>query len=187
MGVRANIKIKFGPNDEWTAEMTWHDNDRNGPRELVIRPTDPKHAPPGGVSQTVLREVDIAGAVELVRASEARPPAPELDLEAAGPLLAAASVLGITDGYLALLSLFYCSVAAKPKPLEALAELAEKTPAAIKNHLWRATNRGLLERSPGRAGGSLTPKAISLLEDLLDPQGLADALAEAFSEGHAET
>lgn len=158
--------------------MTWHDNDRNGPSELAIRPTDAKNAPSGGISQTVLREVDIARAVELVRASEARPELPELDWEVVGPLLASASVLGITDGYLALLSLFYCSAAARPKPLEFLAKLAGKTPAAIKNHLWRATNKGLLERSPGRAGGSLTPKAINLLDDLLDPQHLADAFSE---------
>lgn len=182
MGVRANIKIKFGPNDEWTAEMTWHDNDRNGPSELLIRPTSAKHRPSGGISQTVLRWIDIAGAVELVRASEAKPNFPEMDWETVGPLLASASVLGVTDGYLALLSLFYCSAAAKPKPLEFLAQLAGKTPAAIKNHLWRATNKGLLERSPGRAGGSLTPKAIHLLDDLLDPQHLADAFSESDAE-----
>lgn len=171
MGIRAKVEMKFGPNDEWTAEMTWNDNDRNGPSHLVIRPTDADNIPSGGISQTVLRWVDIAAAVELIRASEDRPELPEFDIEAAGPLLEAASVLGITDEYLALLSLFYCSAAGRPKPLELLAELSGKTPATIKNHLWRATNAGLLERSPGRAGGALTLKAINLLgELLLDPR-----------------
>jgi hypothetical protein len=49
------------------------------------------------------------------------------------------------------------------KPLDHLAELTGKSPAAIKNHLWQATRKGLLERSPGRVGGKLTTEATKVL------------------------
>jgi hypothetical protein len=70
---------------------------------------------------------------------------------------------GITDEYLAMLSVVYSAAASQPKPLEYLAGISGKTPATIKNHLWQATRKGLLERSPGGAGGRITPKATDLL------------------------
>ena len=53
---------------------------------------------------------------------------------------------------------------AQSKSLEHFAEVTGKSAAAIKNHLWQATRRGLLERSPGRAGGRVSAKAAELIE-----------------------
>jgi hypothetical protein len=47
--------------------------------------------------------------------------------------------------------------------------------AAIKNHLWQATRRGLLERSPGRAGGKTTAKAKNLIAPEMGLKGLLDS------------
>jgi hypothetical protein len=51
-----------------------------------------------------------------------------------------------------------------------------KSSTAIKSHLWQATRKGLLELSPGRAGGQTTDKARPILgalipwsEDLVPP------------------
>jgi hypothetical protein len=46
-------------------------------------------------------------------------------------------------------------------------EVTGKSTAAIKNHLWQATRKGLLERSPGRAGGQFTPRATEILERIV--------------------
>jgi hypothetical protein len=75
----------------------------------------------------------------------------------------------ITDTYLALLARAYVSAVSRgvDKPLEYLADLTGKSNAAIKNHLWTATRRGLLERSPGRAGGKVTSKGARLIEAVL--------------------
>ena len=154
----------IGPHDEWTVEMTWYYDDRHGPGKLVIRPTDPDKRPAGGLSQTVLREVDFAAAVDEMRATEAyAAKIPRINWETIGDELADMSADGITDEYLAMLTLVYCACM-QSKPLEFLAELTGKSPAAIKNHLWQATRKGLLERSPGRAGGRFTMKTVELLK-----------------------
>ena len=163
--------MKFGPNDEWTAEMSWDDEDRNGPSELKVRLTDPRKRPSGGISQTVLREIDLAGAVSLVRAIPEGDGVPqEIDWEKTGAKLIDLSAGGINDNdeYLAALSWAYSSAANSPKPVEKLAEVTGKSIATIKSHLWHATRNGFLERSPGRAGGAVTVKAVEVLSQLAD-------------------
>lgn len=167
MGRRAEVKMKFGPNDEWTAEMTWDDDDRSGPSLMVIRPTDPKVRPVNGISQTVLREVDIAGAITLARGaakviSDSGRSSINWESEY-GPALRALAENGVTDPYLAALSLAYSAAASRPKPLDQLAAVVGKSPSAIKNHLWHATRKGYLERSPGRVGGAVTLAALGVL------------------------
>jgi hypothetical protein len=164
---RAKIKMKVGPNDEWTVEMTWDDDDRNGPSRLEIWPTDPKNRPTTGLSQTTLREIDLAGAVKLAReGAKVAEKLPPIDWEKMGRTLVRLSADGISDQYLAVLALAYSSFANHPKPLKRLAELAGKSESAIKSHLWHATRQGLLERSPGRAGGTATMKAVELINQL---------------------
>jgi DNA-binding MarR family transcriptional regulator len=161
--------MKVGPSGEWTVEMKWDDEDRNGPSRLEISPTDSKNRPPGGLSQTVLREIDVAGAVKLARKSgELAQELPEIDWKKIGPLLADLSADGISSQYLAVLALAYSAAANRPKPLERLADLTGKSQSAIKSHLWQATRQGLLERSPGRAGGAVTTKAVDLISQLAD-------------------
>lgn len=164
----------MGRGGEWTVAMTWSELDRNGPSRLEIRATDPDNPPAGGISQTVLRRINIAAAVEDLRESEAGAEGRQVseadlwtdDLIIAGSELDELSADGLTDLYLAKLAQLYVRVAVAPKPLERLAELSGKTPSAIKSHLWHATNRGFLERSPGRAGGKLTEEAWSILAPL---------------------
>ncbi|WP_421843662.1 hypothetical protein [Mycobacterium sp.] len=161
------MKLIFGPHDEWTADMTWYEGDRNGPGELVVRATDPDKRPAGGVSQTVLREIDFTKVVDAIRGTQVVAESiPKINWETIGIELADMSASGISDEYLAMLSVAYSASSKRPKPLEFLGELSGKSPAAIKNHLWQATRKGLLERSPGRAGGSVTLKAIGLLDHL---------------------
>lgn len=153
----------IGLDEEWTVEMAWYEDDRHGPGRLEIRPTDPSRRPAGGLSQTVLRDVDFAAAVDQMRETEAvAAKLPRINWETIGDELADLSEGGITDGYLAMLSLVYCA-SNQPKPLEFLAELTGKSSAAIKSHLWQATRKGFLVRSPGRRGGRFTAKAVDLL------------------------
>lgn len=155
---------RIGPHGEWTAEMTWHDDDRHGPTGLVVRPTNPNNRPPGGLSQTVLREVNFAAATEEMRETESvAAKVPQIDWNVIGDELSELAQRGPSDDYyLARLSQVYCA-AHTPKPLEYLATLTGKSTAAIKSHLWHATRNGLLERTPGRAGGRLTAKTMEIL------------------------
>lgn len=153
------------PTEDWTVEMFWAEGAlQGGPTVLVIRPTDPANPAAGGISQTVLRDIDFKIPIELARGANLIregmiPPAESLKRI---PGLAQG---GVTDEYLAHLANAYCGVVrdGQDKPLDHLAELTGKTYAAIKNNLWLATRKGLMERSPGRAGGSLTPQAARLL------------------------
>lgn len=166
-----SVTIDLGPNMEWVAEMQWPDGEtQGGPAVLVIYPSNPDAYPPGGLSQTVLRDVDFKYAQERLRASfkyskrfqRSRDQLAELLVEhAAGS--------AITPEYLSLLSRVYIDAVkhGQGKPLEYLAEMTGKSSAAIKNHLWQATRKGLLERSPGRAGGHITDKASSILGRLV--------------------
>ncbi len=161
----------FGPNYEWVAEMQWPEGEtQGGPAVLVIYPSDPDACPPGGLSQTVLRDVDFKYALERLRgklAASKRWQRVRQDTEGklTGLLTSHVASGAITPEYLALLSRVYISAVnnGQEKPLEYLAVLTGKSAAAIKNHLWQATRKGLLERSPGRAGGHLTEKGRDIL------------------------
>ncbi|AWT52594.1 hypothetical protein D806_016100 [Mycolicibacterium smegmatis MKD8] len=149
--------------------MTWYEGDDAGPSELVLKPTPGAITPPGGISQTVLREVDISAAIDFMRRQHQEiPTAPPVDWAEIGPTLAGLSESGLTDEYLAALAWAYSEAAKEPKAQERLAELTGKSPAAIKSHLWHATRRDLLERMPGRKGGVVTPKALKLISQLND-------------------
>lgn len=163
MEPRANVEAKVGAHGEWTVEMTWHDEDRNGPSQLVIRPTDPKSPPTAGISQTVLRAIQFPKTDMVSSLDEYAKRVPKIDWDTIGGTLADMSADGISDEYLAMLTVAYCVTSKAPKPLETLAEVTGKSPAAIKSHLWQATRKGFLERSPGRAGGRITPEAIDVL------------------------
>lgn len=163
---RFTMFSKIGPQGEWTAEMTWYGDDQHGPGLVVISATDPENRPAGGLSQTVLREIDFAEAVQDMRTSEAYyAKIPRINWETIGAKLAQLSEAGVKDGhYLAMLSNVYCTLAATDdKPVNKLAELTGKSSAAIKSHLWEATRRGLLIRSPGRRGGRMTAATMELL------------------------
>lgn len=163
--------VRFGPNGEWTAHMAWRDGDHNGPSRLIVEPTSPDNYPAGGISQTVLRGIKFGGVIDAIRKgreaiaeSAGDEPAPPIDWEATGTRLIELSENGISEPYLAALSWAYSAAANQPKPLERLANVTGKSPSAIKSHLWHATRAGLLYRSPGRAGGAVTERALRILD-----------------------
>lgn len=163
MEPRVTLSKAIGPHGEWTAEMFWYDDDRRGPSQVVIRPTDPDNRPAGGLSQTVLREVDFTSAVEEMRATEAQSGVPQIDWGSIGGVLSKMSAGGINDLYLAFLSVAYATCDHQPKPIDYLAAIIGKSPSAIKSHLWHATRNGFLIRSPGRRGGQFTQHAIDTI------------------------
>ncbi|MCP2626499.1 hypothetical protein NLB33_27015 [Mycolicibacterium smegmatis] len=166
---KGSITLYTGPHSEWSATMTWYEGDDSGPSELVLKPRDGAKVPAGGISQTVLREVNITDAIDFMRRQHQEiPDAPPVDWGKIGPTLTRLSESGLTDEYLAALAWAYSEAAEERKPQERLAKLTGKSPAAIKSHLWHATRRDLLERMPGRKGGVVTPKALKLISQLED-------------------
>lgn len=168
------VTVDLGPNCEWVAEMRWPVGEtQGGPAELFIRPSDPAGFPPGGLSQTVLREVDFKYALDRLRGYLANSKRWERQRQEGEDQVLAVLVAhaggAITSEYLALLSRVYVSAVnqGRSKPLDYLAEVTGNSPAAIKNHLWQATRKGLLERSPGRVGGRITNLTATLVETAL--------------------
>jgi len=169
------VTVDLGPDMEWVCEMQWPEGEtQGGPGVLVIRPADVDNYPAGGISQTLLREVDFKDALDTLRRQLATGDRWSSMREQSAKkmnnlLLAHIEDRAITDTYLALLARAYVSAVSRgvDKPLEYLADLTGKSNAAVKNHLWQATRRGLLERSPGRAGGKVTAKAANLMTPLV--------------------
>jgi DNA-binding MarR family transcriptional regulator len=168
-----SVTVDLGPNSEWVAEMQWPEGEtQGGPAVLVIYPSDPDTRPPGGLSQTVLRDVDFGYARDRLRASLSNSKrwenARQRSEDTLSSLLIEHAGGAITQEYLALLSRVYVGAVknGQDKPLDHLAAITGNSPAAIKNHLWQATRKGLLERSPGRAGGHLTDKGREVLATL---------------------
>jgi hypothetical protein len=159
----------------WTVEMYWPEDEiQGGPLKLVVRPTDENNVPPGGISSTVLREIDFrtgaAKAREEVAADDLwyTQAAPQVSM----PLLRALlDTGGITDVYLVMLAVEYVArvVGGEAKPVDHIAEELGKSPGTIKGHLWQARNRGLLKGgSAGRKGGYVPPEAAQIALDWLD-------------------
>ncbi len=167
------VTVDLGPDMQWVCQMEWPEGQtQGGPAVLVIRPSDPHNYPAGGISQTLVRELDFKHALDTLRRQQAggkrweRAKASS-DKKMNNLLAVHAAEGAITDEYLSLLSRAYVTAVSdgQAKPLEYLAELLDKTHSAIQNHLWQATRRGLLERSPGRVGGKITAKAARLIEE----------------------
>jgi hypothetical protein len=165
------VSIDLGPDMQWTCKLEWPEGEtQGGPVKLTLEPSDPNDYPAGGISSTLLREVDFKAALDILRRQQVRSKQWQrvraANEKRVNALLAAHAAEGaITDEYLTLLSRVYVAAVSsgQDKPLEYLAELLDKTHASIQNHLWQATRRGLLERSPGRSGGKLTAKAANLM------------------------
>lgn len=160
----------------WTVEMYWNEDDiQGGPSKLVIRPTDEKNVPPGGISSTVLREIDFrtgaAKAREQVAAEDlafAQDRPPQLTMPIIRGTLEAS---GITDAYLVLLAMEYIARVdrGEAKPVDHIAEELGKSPGTVKGHLWQARTRGLLQGgSAGRKGGYVPPDKAQIAIDFLD-------------------
>ena len=153
-----------GIGDDWVVTMEWPAGVENGgPMRLVIEPVADN--PVGGLSSTVLRQVDFREAIERFRdqieASQRRGREHEKYEKQRTERLRAALDEGVTDDYLALLSSAYVSAVNRglEKPNDYLAEMAGKTTSTVRGHLWQARKQDFLTGSPGRKGGQLTDKA----------------------------
>ncbi|GGO52285.1 hypothetical protein [Streptomyces lasiicapitis] len=176
----------------WVVEMQWPEGvTQGGPAVLVVRPKDRENRPLGGISSTVLREIDFKAAAERLRAqaatSEMRSQAREEYEAGRTERLRQALAQGVTDEYLAMLASAYVNYLSGggKGPLAHLAERVGKGESTIKGHLWQARKRGLLIGTPGRAGGVLTLKAIAILTRVV-PGGerisIVDVAAETAQE-----
>ncbi|AEM91696.1 HTH DNA binding protein [Mycobacterium phage Aeneas] len=156
------MKVEKDVYGGWTIEMVWGDDLQGGPVTLTVRPTDPDNPPRGGISQTVLREINFTEAASSVRTVSSLYEGWEETLRSLS------ESRRLTDDYLTVLSAVYSDFTSKggKKPLEHLQEITGKSNAAVKSHLWQATRRGLLARSPGRRSGSLTAKGEGILFEL---------------------
>lgn len=155
--------------DEWIVVMEWPDGvEDGGPARLVIEPVD--KMPVGGLSSTVLRQIDFREAIEDLREQVATSNRRTHDIEALRKFerdqLQSALADGITPEYLALLSWHYVRAAERGQANinDYLGELVGKPVGTVRGHLIRARHDGLLSGSHGRKGGELSAEAERLIE-----------------------
>ncbi|MEU9191864.1 hypothetical protein [Streptomyces hundungensis] len=170
----------------WVVRMWWPGSERptGGPQRMEIHPA--AHATAGevtrGISTTVLRRLDLAGALAEARESQAfdfvgGDPSEEgrdgADLQDWSELAtAAANVLlaqeGASPRYLAVLSAAYSATAAAgySAPVPRLAEVVGRPVETIKSQLKKARREGLLTSLPGKTGGEISAKAQEILKEI---------------------
>ncbi|MGL6235699.1 MAG: hypothetical protein ACRC20_10170 [Segniliparus sp.] len=177
-----NAQATFVQNlGDWIATMRWPEGVENGgPLSLVIEPLRPDQPPQGGLSSTVLRQIDFRKAAEMLNqhwlASKRREVVSKSLQKFIANRLRDTLDKGVTDEYLALLAQEYVSAVNRnqAKPNDHLAEMVGKTVSTIRGHLWQARKQGLLTGTPGRAGGQLTPKAQEILKQHARPAKTKD-------------
>ena len=163
---------------DWVVTMEWPEGvEHGGPSRLLIEPLDLKTPPFGGLSSTVLRQINFQLAADGLRAEavipQRRGKAQENYEKRRSERLRDELSRGVTDEYLALLSSAYVSAVnrGQAKPNEYLAEMIGKTTSTVRGHLWQARKHGYLTGSAGRVGGQLTSKATKILEHIVPGAG----------------
>ncbi|MEV0442507.1 hypothetical protein AB0I84_20765 [Streptomyces spectabilis] len=158
----------------WVIRMWWPAGPiTGGPQRVTIEQADdaPARDVARGISTTVLRRLDLAGAVKM--AEERAPKGQEVMQElveamdlAGGTARHLLEQEGVSDAYLAVLASIYLAVsdtgAAAPVPW--LAKRIGRSPETIKGHLKQARRDGFLTTVAGKAGGELTDKAKAVLD-----------------------
>ncbi|MGW2368639.1 hypothetical protein ACWCZ5_24055 [Streptomyces sp. NPDC001667] len=160
----------------WDIRMWWPSGPvTGGPQRITIEQAEnaPARDVARGISTTVLRRLDLT---EAVRAMQER--APSLEEEAreigqaieeagkgAGRLLA---MQGVSVPYLVVLSTVYVQMAnmGATRPVDWLAQLIERRPETVRDHLKKARRDGYLSSLAGKAGGELTEKARAVLDSM---------------------
>lgn len=157
--------------EDWVVVMEWPDGvDNGGPCRLEIKPVG--DCPLGGLSSTVVRQIDFRRAVENMREQVASSTQRNAEHEAVEAWrrgrLRTALAEGVTEHYLVLLSDAYVRTVnrGQANPNDYLAEMAGKSTSTVRGHLWQARKQGFLTGSPGRKGGQLTSEAATILERL---------------------
>ncbi|MFJ8471513.1 hypothetical protein [Kitasatospora sp. NPDC094011] len=160
----------------WVIRLWWPGGQVvGGPQRVTIEKTDEatEQDVALGISTTVLRRLDLPGAVEMARTMA--PQAQEVltglteRIDASGE--AAALLLaneGVSERYLVMLASLYKHMAdtGAPAPIPWLARLIDRRPETVKDHLKKARREGYLSTVTGRAGGQLTDKAMAVLESM---------------------
>lgn len=174
----ASVMMEVG---EWVVAFEWPadaiGSNAGGPSRMVIEPIG--EMPVGGLSSTVLRQINFREAAERHREEQARQASArnrtrkdiaifeKLREAERAELRRALSEDGVTDYYLAFLSWQYVQAvgAGQDKPVDNLAEDLGRSLNTVKSHLWQARKKGLLTGgSAGRKGGELSSAAEELLE-----------------------
>jgi hypothetical protein len=175
--------------DDWHVVMEWPEGvEDGGPSKLTIKPVGAY--PVGGLSSTVLRQIDFRKAIDALRQQIAEDQ--ERDEWRSAEMAAVAdwhakrlrSVLagGVTDDYLALLASEYVRAVnrGQARVNDYLAAMAGTPVSTIRGHLGRARRREFLTGDPGRKGGDLEPEAVTIMERIENEW--ADALGEAIAD-----
>lgn len=151
--------------DGWLVHLNW-ENLTGGPVEVRVEPVDKDNPPAGGITHTVLRQIDIAGALGQLRSSRLSGFAP-LPTKRDEAKLRTLAKDGVTDQYLANLAWHYTTRvdAGERHVVEHLAKVLGKSPVTTRSNLNAARKRGLLTSIGTRAGGELTAKARQLLDE----------------------
>jgi hypothetical protein len=174
--------------DDWHVVMEWPEGvEDGGPSKLTIKPVGAY--PVGGLSSTVLRQIDFRKAIDALRQQITDDQ--ERDEYRAAETAAVANwhikrlrtvlARGVTDEYLALLSSEYVSAVTRGQARvnDYLAEMAGVPVSTLRGHLGRARRRGFLTGDPGRKGGELEPEAAKIME------GIEEEWAGSFIEAMA--
>jgi hypothetical protein len=174
--------------DDWLVEMEWAAGvEDGGPRRLTIQPVG--GCPVGGLSSTVLRQIDFRKAIDALREQieddQLRDKFRTAETSAIADWHAERlrSVLagGVSDDYLALLASEYVRAVnrGQARVNDYLAKMAGTPVSTIRGHLGRARRRGFLTGDPGRKGGDLEPEAVKIMERIEDEW--ADSFIEAIA------
>lgn len=161
--------------DDWIAIMKWPDDVTDGgPAQLIIKPIG--KMPVGGLSSTVLRQIDFRSAIEMHRDQAAESARhnrvdPEAMRAFERKQLRSALSEGVTKTYLAMLAFEYARAVDRGQSNinDYLSELVGKPVGTVRGHVIRARKEGLLTGSHGKKGGSLSPEA----DDLCEPYAMA--------------
>ncbi|MFF9318628.1 hypothetical protein ACF1BP_02755 [Streptomyces sp. NPDC014735] len=158
----------------WVIRMWWPSGPVNGgPQRITIESAEgaPARDVARGISTTVLRRLDLPGAVKM--AAEMGPKGQKVMQElteamqqageTAGALLESE---GVSETYLAVLAAVYkhAADAGDPAPVQWLARRINRSPETVKGHLKQARRDGFLTTIAGKAGGELTDKAQAILD-----------------------
>ncbi|WHM35631.1 hypothetical protein [Streptomyces sp. BPTC-684] len=158
----------------WVVRMWWPTGPiTGGPQRVTVEKADdaPARDVARGISTTVLRRLDLAGAMKM---AEERAPKGQEVMQALAEAMDQASGTarlllereGVSDAYLAVLASVYLAISdtGVAAPVPWLAQRIDRSPETVKGHLKQARRDGFLTTVAGKAGGELTDKAKAVLD-----------------------
>lgn len=159
----------------WKITMAWGPL-HGGPQRLLVEPLDPANPPEGGISQTLLRELNFQSTLATLRGVHAMAEHGGAWQAKADAKLREVSAEGLSDRFLSLFAWHYVSRvdSGESGVPAAIADVLGKSVPTVKAYVGHARRRGLLTGKSSRAGGELTDKA----EQILDAEKLRPVLAE---------